>query len=137
MPLPRQNEKKFHTELIDTCRAAGGYGRKIQRMFIKGMPDVDLKYPCLAMRHVEVKHLVFAKMPTEIQVETTSLQRIEIRKMRAAGMVAGWCAFVTVGRNHYYICSMGQIYAKTVITPERLMLWDKKENTLLTILQSL
>lgn len=110
---------------------------RLQRQFVRGLPDVGLKHPKLDLRFVEVKHLVYAKIPNTIEIETSSLQRMELKKMRAAGIMAGWCCFVTIGSKHYYIPSMGQIYAKTVILPPQLLLWDKSENALLSILQSI
>ena len=135
--MPRKNEKRFHSELIDAVRTAGGYGMRLQRQFIKGVPDVGLKHPRLPFTFVEVKHEVYAKIPKEIKVETSALQRQQIREMRKAGLIAGWCVFVSVRRKTYFITSMGQIYAEKIVVPQKLTLWDKSENALLMILQTL
>lgn len=135
--MPKQNEVKFQKELVDVCKACGGIGQRLQRQFLKGIADDLLKHPKLPAAWVEVKHVVYVKQPKTIEVNTTSHQRIFLRDWRKAGMLAGWIVFITVGRKHYYITSMGQIYAKTVTLPKELMPWTKTENDLLTILQTL
>jgi len=134
----RHNEVKYQTQLVETVtKVCGGYGFRLQRQFIMGRPDTMLKHPKFEARWVEVKHAPYAKLPTTISVKTSALQRQELKKMRAAGIVAGWCVFLTVGKHAYYITSMGQLYAETVEVPKKLMLWDKSEDAILTILQGL
>lgn len=101
---PRQNEKKFHKELVDLVNDdLGGYGYKAQRGFIKGVPDIELKVPNLPLVKIEVKHEVYMKMPDNVPVALTQLQRQRLRHMRKAGLACGWAIFVTVAKEVYVV----------------------------------
>ncbi len=95
---PRQNEKKYHQELIDVCKLLGGWGYKAQRGFVKGTPDVELKTSKLPLCKIEVKHEVYNIMPKKVPVNLTELQRKRLRDMQAVGMACGWAVFVTVDK---------------------------------------
>lgn len=99
MPKLRQNEKKYHSELVDLVNDdLGGYGYKAQRGFVKGVPDVELKVPHLPLVKIEVKHEVWVRMPTLIKINLTKLQRIRLKHMQKANLSCGWAVFITVDK---------------------------------------
>lgn len=99
MALPRQNEKKYHGEMVDIVNDdLGGYGHKSQRGFVKGIPDVELKVSLLPLVKIEVKHEVFMTMPKRVTVHLTELQRKRLRHMQKAKLSCGWAVFITVAK---------------------------------------
>jgi hypothetical protein len=132
-----QTELKYQKELVNATRAAGGYGIKMNNRFLAGVPDLLLKLPQWACTYyVEVKHEDFKCVPTNLRIKLTELQRLEIKKMQAAGMQAGWAVFVTEKGKGPIVVSSSDYECRSIdLTDANFVVWNKTLSALTDILR--
>lgn len=123
--MVRKNEKKFHEELTVTIRECGGWGTKAQRQFIRGVPDVELKHPMAPLVKLEVKHEVYTKLPREVNINLTQLQRCRLREMQKANLSCGWAVFVTIDKTTYVVYDANPDVESVKLKPEIMNPWNK------------
>lgn len=73
------DELRFQSELVDSARVMGGYGRKLAHKFQVGIPDLMLMLPGKPVWFVEAKW--WPKPPQQgkiLKVATTKKQRYEL-----------------------------------------------------------
>lgn len=89
-------ELKFQSDLINSAKYFGGYGRKMAHKFQVGIPDLHILLPGLEPWIVEAKWL--DKKPDPLRtftIGTTAKQRHELHMMEKSGSKIR--AFVIVG----------------------------------------
>ena len=81
------NELRTQAVLAAACKDQGGYGFKLQNQYLAGMQDLYI-------------HLSSHYAIVEVKLKggrLSKLQRNTIKRMRAAGVPAGWCVVHHVG----------------------------------------
>lgn len=81
-------ELDFQKELIMSAATRGGMGWIITDKFRKGRPDILIKIPGALMIIAECKLVKYVNPPIKIPVDTTALQKIEMRRLQRCEVIA-------------------------------------------------
>lgn len=128
-------EKQFQTELVKSAEALDGLGIKINPAWTKGVSDLYLAIRDHGAAWVECK-IVKKKLKMKegqilnadpaIQIDLTPLQRLRIKKFRAVGLVAGWCAAYQMNGEWYAIFGVDPEAFRVVPTTSNNIIMKKK-----------
>ena len=78
-----KNELSFQKEIIDSAKAAGGYGFKLTNRFTIGVPDILVSGPMYAPSLFEAKHLGDVVANFDRQTGVTPLQQEQMKRWNA------------------------------------------------------
>ena len=78
-----KNELSFQKEIIDSAKAAGGYGFKLTNRFTIGVPDILVSVPMYAPSLFEAKHLGDVVANFDRQTGVTPLQQEQMKRWNA------------------------------------------------------
>lgn len=99
-------ELHWQRHLIEDVEKLGGYGLKMSNQFTSGVPDLLLQIPDMPTCAIEckVKKVASYSIGKQYSNQMTKLQRITIKEMQDAGMVAGGLVLFDDGSTTHYMC---------------------------------
>ena len=87
-----KKETDVQAELVKATTDAGGWGLKLNNRFLKGIPDLLLKWPTRPAALIEVKICPPLGLNHGFYLDLTSHQVRSLRRFHDAGGTAGWLA---------------------------------------------